>query len=815
MNVYDINNSIAEPVIQQWSHTSSIVNGIFKVGNKALNNESDALVMSNSGNVTTLTQGLQVVTTVDGPNQRTRFTSTADPLSYVDVGAGAGSVPKGTIKYANDTTNTNITINPNLVTFNSSGLQNGRTGVGNIAPNTYFMTARTGIDFLTDDTAAVLTPLSLKQDGTATMISTLTVPALKQGNIIQTLDGTNTRNRFANVADAATAYVEINQIPAAPSLIVLNAGAQMKITPSTIAVSNFAASPTQVAKIGTIPSFPGTFMIESYSDTQIRTSISGLSTATFKANGNTELLSTLTVPYISTTNIVATNANITTISSITISTTNLACINGNFSNISTQQISSRVANTPIAVNTSLAITMNPPFLVGVAGSNFLSAPRLITSSNIDNPTTYIPASVGEGMIIQGVLKTTYGAPFFATNSMEFIQNSGLTNGGFQFYHGSNANLNTPEWLGGFQINPKEFRLASTLTAVLPVITASTITTNTINTNSINATNISTTSISTTNLVANSISTNSLLATSISTTNIALNTINSVAYSPFYTGMIIPYAGAVGLIPSLTGWLYCNGQIVDGANPTYTALFTLLGITYGGAGNMFAVPDFRSRTIFGAMGGSYSASPVSFQMFATNFFTFALSAPPPNTIPPGNLPYNQCLAVDFIEAGFELAPGMLLSCANPAIDPNTYIIQNIINYPGGSGSYGVPVSTFPVIILTAPMSFSIPANTEFIIQNGNTFLMGQQTRNNYTTQDPLQVAQHTHTAFADTTPNTASSAGPVTSPSPQTLTNTGNNEPNLYYRIGTGIGPGAYYESDIPAGTPNIPSHVAVNFIIKT
>jgi microcystin-dependent protein len=45
------------------------------------------------------------------------------------------------------------------------------------------------------------------------------------------------------------------------------------------------------------------------------------------------------------------------------------------------------------------------------------------------------------------------------------------------------------------------------------------------------------------------------------------------------------------------WAYCQGQIL--AINTNTALFSLLGTTYGGNGQTtFALPDFRSRTAVG-------------------------------------------------------------------------------------------------------------------------------------------------------------------------------------------------------------------------
>lgn len=42
-----------------------------------------------------------------------------------------------------------------------------------------------------------------------------------------------------------------------------------------------------------------------------------------------------------------------------------------------------------------------------------------------------------------------------------------------------------------------------------------------------------------------------------------------------------------------GWMECNGAVID--IPTYQALFTLIGTTYGGDGRTtFALPDMRGR-----------------------------------------------------------------------------------------------------------------------------------------------------------------------------------------------------------------------------
>src|SRR5215475_4860563 len=59
----------------------------------------------------------------------------------------------------------------------------------------------------------------------------------------------------------------------------------------------------------------------------------------------------------------------------------------------------------------------------------------------------------------------------------------------------------------------------------------------------------------------------------------------------------PFLGEIRMVPfnfAPKGWALCNGQILSIAQNT--ALFSLLGTTYGGNGvTTFALPDFRGRT----------------------------------------------------------------------------------------------------------------------------------------------------------------------------------------------------------------------------
>ena len=60
----------------------------------------------------------------------------------------------------------------------------------------------------------------------------------------------------------------------------------------------------------------------------------------------------------------------------------------------------------------------------------------------------------------------------------------------------------------------------------------------------------------------------------------------------------PFLGQIAFVPynfAPRGWAECNGQIMSIAQNT--ALFSLLGTTYGGNGQTtFALPDMRGRSL---------------------------------------------------------------------------------------------------------------------------------------------------------------------------------------------------------------------------
>ncbi|CAN7552825.1 phage tail protein [Acidovorax sp. Leaf76] len=88
-------------------------------------------------------------------------------------------------------------------------------------------------------------------------------------------------------------------------------------------------------------------------------------------------------------------------------------------------------------------------------------------------------------------------------------------------------------------------------------------------------------------------------------------------------MATPYLGEIRLLPyewPPKGWMLCQGQTL--AISTNQALFTLLGVTYGGNGTTnFQLPDLRGRSVrhaaqatpYGSLGGSETVSLVASEM----------------------------------------------------------------------------------------------------------------------------------------------------------------------------------------------------------
>jgi microcystin-dependent protein len=95
----------------------------------------------------------------------------------------------------------------------------------------------------------------------------------------------------------------------------------------------------------------------------------------------------------------------------------------------------------------------------------------------------------------------------------------------------------------------------------------------------------------------------------------------------FLGMII----VVGFNFAPRGWAFCNGQLLPISQNT--ALFSLLGTTYGGDGiTTFALPDLRSRVPVDAGQGTGLSNYVLGQSGGAETVTLTTGELPPHTHP---------------------------------------------------------------------------------------------------------------------------------------------------------------------------------------
>lgn len=93
----------------------------------------------------------------------------------------------------------------------------------------------------------------------------------------------------------------------------------------------------------------------------------------------------------------------------------------------------------------------------------------------------------------------------------------------------------------------------------------------------------------------------------------------------YIAQIILFAGTF----APRGWAFCQGQILSISQNT--ALFSLLGTTYGGNGQTtFALPDLRGRAPIGTGQGPGLSSISLGQMAGTENVTLLITQLPAHT-----------------------------------------------------------------------------------------------------------------------------------------------------------------------------------------
>lgn len=147
------------------------------------------------------------------------------------------------------------------------------------------------------------------------------------------------------------------------------------------------------------------------------------------------------------------------------------------------------------------------------------------------------------------------------------------------------------------------------------------------------------------------------------------------------GMIVMFAG--NFAPR--GWAFCDGQLLPIAQ--YTALFSILGTTYGGDGRTtFALPDLRGRVPMHAGNGPGLTPRVLGQRLGTEHVTLTAANVPPHTHPlnaTGSAPN------DDVPEGRTLAAAEIYtsSAPNAALNPLSV---------GPSSGGGQPVETVPPV-----------------------------------------------------------------------------------------------------------------------
>ena len=124
----------------------------------------------------------------------------------------------------------------------------------------------------------------------------------------------------------------------------------------------------------------------------------------------------------------------------------------------------------------------------------------------------------------------------------------------------------------------------------------------------------------------------------------------------------PFIGQIALFPynfAPRGWAFCNGQLLSIAQNT--ALFSLLGTTFGGNGQTtFALPDLRGRAamssgqapglapyVLGEQGGTETVTLSTAQVPAHTHTVMAsqndaTASSPTNTVPAGGGAYGTAL-----------------------------------------------------------------------------------------------------------------------------------------------------------------------------
>ncbi len=146
----------------------------------------------------------------------------------------------------------------------------------------------------------------------------------------------------------------------------------------------------------------------------------------------------------------------------------------------------------------------------------------------------------------------------------------------------------------------------------------------------------------------------------------------------------------------TGWAFCQGQLLPIAQNT--ALFSLLGTTYGGDGiTSFALPDLRGRVPVGFGQGPSLSNRVIGEKFGTETVTLTTAQMPAHshTVNAVTTEGNQNLPTNSLPANTK-ALDKEYSDANA----NTTMKATMVNPTGGNQPFGVTQPSLGVNFIIA-------------------------------------------------------------------------------------------------------------------
>ncbi|RRJ91351.1 phage tail protein [Flavobacterium macacae] len=167
----------------------------------------------------------------------------------------------------------------------------------------------------------------------------------------------------------------------------------------------------------------------------------------------------------------------------------------------------------------------------------------------------------------------------------------------------------------------------------------------------------------------------------------------------YIGILKLFAG--NFAPQ--GWAFCNGQLLSISQNT--ALFTILGTTYGGNGTAnFALPDFRSRIPIGAGQGPGLSNYIQGQISGAEQVTMTL-----NNMPSHNHAITGSVKIPTNDsnADAESPDGAYLGTPEKSIYSNSTNGFAAAAVTGGLGTAAAGGSQpFPIIQLVLAMNYII-------------------------------------------------------------------------------------------------------------